>query len=645
VRSDAPDPGFAEGELTSGAHDNFVDFAANHLKIQTKSGEMVPFVLNRSQQLREQLFSEIEAAGLPIRIWEAKARQLGCSTHIQGRQFWKTVTNYDESALVAAHADAASRAIFTKCKTFYDYMPEELRPQQKYNNRTELDLRAPRGPGGLRSSFEVMTARSVEDARGRTSRQLHVSEVAFFKAPEKYFLATLQTVPDEPGTMVYVESTCNGSGDFHHEMYLAARCWWDEPPPWQKLKRTHPGNPDSGWIAFFSPWFLMDSYRSALRTGREEFTKSLDVDEQELLREFDGYITLEHLQWRRQTIATKCGGSVDQFHQEYPSSDEEAFAATGSPVFDREDLEVQIKLHGCHCDMCRTVTDRVDEANDCPDHQWFELSDMTGSVRGERTWNFYKPLLAPAPAGHGRMSQWEAPVPGERYVVAADVSKGTIGGDWDHLTVMRIRDRTQVAEWRGKIELHELCDICLLLAIYYNQAVLAPEVTGIGAGLIAMLERTRYPMLYRRTVMDAVGGPTVMLGWDTSKKTKPAMVGLMQRALADRFVVLRSRVVLEEMWIYRKKLLFSPDGHESNDAAMAAPVGRHDDAVISALIAGAVSHYSPGGRPAVQRRKDIKELFDSSTYTEEDWERMEARNQNQGRGSTGWMLNRALRKL
>ena len=69
--------GAAEKELTSGRWNDFVEFAAENLRIQTKGGDLVPFKLNRSQMFREGLIREMEEAGAPIRIWEAKARQLG----------------------------------------------------------------------------------------------------------------------------------------------------------------------------------------------------------------------------------------------------------------------------------------------------------------------------------------------------------------------------------------------------------------------------------------------------------------------------------------------------------------------------------------------------------------------------------------
>ena len=265
----------------------------------------------------------------------------------------------------------------------------------------------------------------------------------------------------------------------------------------------------------------------------EDFKKSLDADERRLLERFGDWISLENLQWRRETLVSKCGGSLDRFHQEYPSTDEEAFSASGSPVFDQEIIWDQIRSLGCSCQMCARKL-RLNEDNNCPAHQWYEIEDVSGNEGGRaRIFSSYSPELHEVLEGNGRLSVWKLPATRRRYVVSVDVSKGASSRDWDHMVVMDIASMEQVAEWRGKVDLDVLAEQALMLAMHYNNAVLAPEVSGLGAGLVAMLNQTKYWNLYRRKPVDSISAPTAMLGWDTNRKTKPAMVGLMQKALKD----------------------------------------------------------------------------------------------------------------
>ena len=74
-------------------------------------------------------------------------------------------------------------------------------------------------------------------------------------------------------------------------------------------------------------------------------------------------------------------------------------------------------------------------------------------------------------------------------------------------------------------------------------------------------------------MIDTIGGPTVMLGWDTNRKTKPAMVSLMQKALKENYIKIRSKIVLAEMGAYTKTILYSKSGMDDNTAKMSAPPG------------------------------------------------------------------------
>src|SRR5690606_37607220 len=153
------------------------------------------------------------------------------------------------------------------------------------------------------------------------------SEVAFFPDAKTTMLGLLQAVPDQPNTLVVLESTANGVGDWFHEM-------------WQKAEKG-----ENEFTPIFLPWFIQPEYTRPFRTEaeREQFIQEVEathVDangetvytyEKQLMEKHD--LTYEQLNWRRWTIANKCQGDEILFMQEYPSTPEEAFISSGRPVF------------------------------------------------------------------------------------------------------------------------------------------------------------------------------------------------------------------------------------------------------------------------------------------------------------------------
>src|SRR3954451_21645083 len=64
---------------------NYLVFAAQHLRIRTKSGAIRPFVLNRAQRfIHDKLKAQNTDIG-KVRALILKGRQQGCSTYVAGR--------------------------------------------------------------------------------------------------------------------------------------------------------------------------------------------------------------------------------------------------------------------------------------------------------------------------------------------------------------------------------------------------------------------------------------------------------------------------------------------------------------------------------------------------------------------------------
>ena len=109
---------------------------------------------------------------------------------------------------------------------------------------------------GLRSKIVIETAMNKEAGRSSTIHNLHVSELAFWPHPEETMTSVMQTVPNEPGTCVIIESTANGVGGLFYE-------------EWQKAER--------GESPFAVSYTHLDVYK---RQVPEPFTplKAFDMD-------------------------------------------------------------------------------------------------------------------------------------------------------------------------------------------------------------------------------------------------------------------------------------------------------------------------------------------------------------------------------
>ncbi len=82
----------------------------------------------------------------------------------------------------------------------------------------------------------------------------------------------------------------------------------------------------------FEPWHSSPLRRSTVTDEqRAEIMATLTDRERAGVERF-GW-SAEQIQWRRETIATKCGGEETKFDQEYPESEDVAFLTSGNPRF------------------------------------------------------------------------------------------------------------------------------------------------------------------------------------------------------------------------------------------------------------------------------------------------------------------------
>jgi len=277
-------------------------FAANFLKIRTKSGKLAPFVFNRGQKfMHARLEAQLKERGI-VRAIVLKGRQGGFSTYTQCRYFNKVTTRKGKKAYILTHEAEATKNIFNITKTYYDNMEPGVIPVADTSSARELNFKF------LSSGYAVGTAGNKGAGRSQTVQLFHGSEAAYWPNAEEHSKGVLQAVSNEPGTEIILESTANGIGNWFYNMWQSAV------------------SGESDFQAIFIPWFWQEEYTAH---PREMESASLTKEEEMLMANHkDEGLTIQHLYWRRRKLkefSNDHQSALERFSVEYPMTAIDAF--------------------------------------------------------------------------------------------------------------------------------------------------------------------------------------------------------------------------------------------------------------------------------------------------------------------------------
>lgn len=558
-------------------------YSEHCLKIVDPGGTLVPFMW-KPEQLR--LFEALERqrlAGEPQRAIILKARKIGYSTAAQALLIHRATQRQYHRSLVVGHKKDTAGELFDIGKRMYDNLPGDeasglawLKPPIANQRRQDMLLFAEpsrearaRGVVGLDSLYRVDTAEEFEAGRGFTYHSLHLSEVAFWPKVQK-MVALLNAVPDEPNTLIIKESTAYGFNHFKED--------WDAAVD---------GTSAYAWI--FSAWFDEPSYmRPFLTEGeREEFIEQIGRgpfgEDEPALRQLG--VSPEQLNWRRWAIVNKCQADIETFHQEYPSTPEEAFLGTGKRVFSMAVVKHVIDR------TAATDPQRPSEAFPGPRVGVLEATGYR--ERGGRHGRVQVPQAPRWKQSSGRFDRWrvwEHPDMGfdengekvreiGRYVVAVDPSGADDtqeDGSAEHaIQVIDQRTGEQVAEFStDRLDEIEVGVQAYMAAIYWNEAWLAFETTGgYGLAMARMCwQDFGYPFLYfRKSLEDRGEKQQDRLGWDTGPSTKRLLIAGGRELLRTEQDGIRSRRLAQQLLTYieHKPGRYAPEKGKFADLLMA----------------------------------------------------------------------------
>lgn len=513
---------------------NALSYIERFLKIRTKDGQLVPLILNPPQRKLYEAVKKQWRQGKPIRIIILKARQMGFSTLVEAIIFFLTATAAMAESMIVAHTEEATANLFRMSKRYYEELPPPVKPMIRSSNAQELVFDRPANSKGwskgLGSRIRCATAGGQGVGRSYTLQCLHISEYAFWPGDKREtYTGLVQAVPDLPGTVIVVESTANGYDDF--------KSMWDTAVEAQE-------NGTDGFVPIFFAWFEMPEYRRKPLPGFER-----TPEEQELAETFG--LDDEQLAWRRWCIATQCNNDLDLFHQEYPSTPDEAFISTGRCVFDK----------------ARLVLRREQVRKLKWERGIFNIKkDLAGKI-AEFEWH---------PEENGPVRILRHPEPGRPYVLGGDTS-GTGSDKFAGQLIDNITGE-QIAVIHHQFGERMFAEQAYCLGMYYNEALIGIE-TNYSTFPEMVLEELGYKHLYVRERFDNYTGKTVQaFGFETTTVTRPILVDRLKDVAASAIETITDYDTLGEMLTFVYDENWKPQAEQ----------GEHDDLVMALGITHAI---------------------------------------------------------
>lgn len=539
---------------------DFYRYCDNNLYIRNKDAEIVKFVPNIAQRALIDRALELLVKGQPVRLIVLKARQMGLSTAIEALIYWWTSTHKNITSMIVGHEDKSSKNLYNMFKRYYDNCNALFKPTRKYDTKTDLTFSLEDEAGnqvGLNSVIKTATAKNVSAGRSDTVQLLHGSEIGEWDNGEELVASLLQTVPVRPKTMIFLESTANGVGNFFYK-------------EWKESVKG-----DTVFEPFFFPWWMQDEYEldGDIDAYTLEEEEAIEIMREGTLVGGSFYKVTDEKQIERKINFRRYKekefrATPEKLFQEYPANPHEAFLASGRPVFD---IKALIRMeHAC--------------SEHIPCNYDLVQDDSRKIIAN---------LSPGAP-----LKIWDLPVLGENYVIGGDVAEGLKDGDYSVADIVRTSDMKTVGRWRGHIDPDLFGNQLDLLGRFYNWALIGVEVNNHGLTTVQRLRDLFYTNLYRRErgIDERFEEPTAKLGWRTDIKTKRIAIDYLTEAIREGYVIDYDQVFVEEAMSYVRD-----DNGKTN-----AEEGNHDDTVMAKAIALQMYEWGESNKQFLKVRKPEK---------------------------------------
>ena len=576
--------------------------AAMTIKIQDKETKRpIPLILNEGQRILIGEYERQRLAGVPIRVLLVKARQWGGSTATQCYMYWLQRYWFENwhSCIVALDQTQAVN-IRTMYKNLIAKLPRWSDPVtfKRFEGTELIRIMPERG-----CRVQIGSAQKPDALRSFDFSLVHMSEVGLWKDTQEargddVAMALYSTVPDVPGTMIVMESTAKGVGNYFHRQYLAAL-----------------DNKKSGTIGIrpvFVAWYVDARYTRKYTSRYKNADEFIATWTEYNWWQWEQGATIDGIFWYNHFKKSHHWTDF-QMKSEYPTTAEEAFQTKSGRYFTDDLLswlQKNVRQPKFIGDIRgdATVGDKVMDnvklyPNDALQSEvlkiWIQPTDQ--SPEGKKVKN--------------------------RFLVTVDVGGRGHRADW---SVISVFDRISMASefgaleraalWRGHVDPDLLAYKAAQIAHYYDDALLVIEsntyetknrksddaAVSEGDHTYTVLDTLGgiYENLYRRrtTPDNTRDKETRHIGWHMNKQTKyMAYDDYTVRIREGDYMEYSQDAADEAMW-----LMNAPGGK------IEAMEGTHDDIQDTTSVG---CYIAFGGMEPVKILEDAPRRASSVTHS------------------------------
>lgn len=617
----------AISDIAAKCRNDFSYCARNFFWITDKKRGAALFSLWESQELIYERMLALRAKGRAQKIMVLKARQLGCSTLIEGLIAWRTIFFKNVNAIVVSYDPEHAAYLFGIMQYIYDRLPWWIKPMcsaREYKDGLTFENPDPadrrKNPGlGSRVMVQAANKRTGVGVGVRISAA-HLSEFALWN--QDYARDVIEeelgnALAENQETFAVLESTGNGMG-YSYDLWNKNVEMGDDAE-WQPVflpfffESTRVLAPPNGWIPeppekqiqqrIATDWLRCDNaqclqYHERFEKINDRTSSICQTCKIGTLNVYE--LTPGQMYWmhRKRKNAEKDTASLKKLRQAMCSTWIEAFQTSGTNVFTEESmayvdsmvrppikqgfLDKNGKFHGCN---------PKDMAINPSNGEYYERCYLDGCDIDHGYGDEH---------GEHPLRIWKMPDPNSEYVIGGDVSEG-LGGSADFSVgaVLRV-SRTGGADEVVAIFRSNTTDtigfavVLNALGWMYKDkegipAMMAIEVNRYDTCLGWIRNQLQYPNLYRWKNIDSVNQVTTRFGWVTQQNSKPRLWQTLRRWLRDRIFMVYSQDFAKEMRTFTK------DDIEERGASHEH--GSKDDTLMSCVPAGTMVTTSIGLRP------------------------------------------------